>query len=252
MSRILAEYDCFRYKAAVFGSRIQSAACFARRLRAFFGWGVFSIAGLPLFAGSLLLLNSGQVSKVEKEFLMGQKSAWVQGDFDAAERSFETVLQESPGGPFAAEAYWALAQIKEIQGQQGLVVAELYESAARLSTDPSIASQALMRAAENWEQASFFGKAVRAYSKAQKHPSQEHSALHALANLSLSQGEVDVAMERFQLLAESSVEQWANIGQMGVSVSYARMGELDAALAEADEFSMRRDRLFERLSALRP
>ena len=249
MSRILAEYDCFRYKAAVFGSRIQSAACFARRLRAFFGWGVFSIAGLPLFAGTLLLLNSGQVSKVEKGILMGQKSAWVQGDFDAAERSFETVLQESPGGPFAAEFTGHWPKSKRSRGnrvpwwQNSMSLPALGYRSEHCLASFDEGSRELGASFVLWKssQGVFKGTETSLLKNIQPFMllpiclflkvkwTWQWSGFNCLRNLLSSNGPTSV--------------KW------GCPVSYARMGELDAALAEADEFSMRRDRLFERLSA---
>ena len=232
-------------------SKIKFVAQTARYARSYFGWSVFAVFWLPMCLGALLGMRATMGSQSQQELRAGQEFAWVDGDFDSAEKSFKKVVLDYPGGPYASQAYFEWAQVKEIRGEQGESVAVLYASSARLSTDPQWAAEASMKAAKHWEQASAYDQAASYYSKAKEHPSQQDHALHALASLALAQGHVDVAMERFQILTESRNSKWSNMGQMGVSVSYARLGELNAALAEVDQDSDRRERLFERISALR-
>jgi len=149
-----------------------------------------------------------------------------------------------------------MAELLEQSGSAKAVVAQSYSSAARLSPQDPRAGSWLIRAGENWQKIGDQAAAAGSFSKCiAQYADYSDQARLALANLRLAQGEIDLALEHYQVVSDSDTDALASIARMGVSVSYERMGQLDAALAELDEdedpWTERRHRIAERRRAIR-
>lgn len=258
MSSFLARAAVLRYKAAVHNLSHANARANLRRVVQFFGWKILPGLVLPLVLVIALLGNSftGNNKTAQSLQTAADRALWVEGDVVKAEALYQSVLSDWPASALAGEAHAGLALLLEIDKQPSELIAEAFASAARLSPENADAGAWWIASGNHWQSAGEAAAAEQAYSNCiSRHADQADPARLALANLKLSQGEIDVALDHFQSVADSESVATATIGRMGISVAYERMGDLESALAQLDESeghgSERREGMVQRFEAIR-
>ena len=239
--------------AAVHRKPLSTARYNLRCMVSFLGWGSLFGLILPVLLCSVLALSALLPSSESEKLREAQHTAWVEGDWGQALLQYRALLEEHPGGKSAADAHEGVAQSLEALGLYGREVALAYESAERLAS-PSVGQGRLdMLAGAHWlderEEALAEASFLRVMESGSAHAPE---ARFSLGQLKLSNGEVDEALSLFQELSLLPDPEHADLGRFGVSISYERLGNLDAAIAELDDedgASDRLDRLFERRTA---
>jgi tetratricopeptide (TPR) repeat protein len=236
--------------------KLQDAQGQLRRIVRFFGWGILPGFALPVLVLAALSADHFAMGgdSAQERLAQAENAVWRDGNPSQAMALYESILSDWPGGPLAGEAHAGMAFLLEESNAADRDVAQAYSAAARLNPEHLEAGDWLIRAGEHWRRAGDDSAAQMAYSRSiARHAESSDKARLALANLQLSLGEIDLALEHYQEASKAKTPTLASIGRMGVSVCYERMGNLDAALAELDEdsWSGRRKRLFERRRAIR-
>jgi len=231
----------------VHNEKLESVRNGARQLGSVLNWRLAPIIGLPMLVSALLL---SPTSDSENKALQRADIALYSGDIELAELTYNEVIDQWPSSFEAGLAHAHLAEIAESDGDT-LRAIEHYLAAIRLSPDSDDTAtwmvntgQALVltgdtpHAREIWLEAS------------SRFP--ESPAMFSLANNLLASGDPSEAFEYFQTMA-SSVGPYSELGQLGLSICYERLGEMESAVAELDDdvWVERRERLISRATASR-
>ena len=232
-------------KGVVHNEKLESVRNGVRHLGAILSWRLSPIIGLPVVAIALLLSTPN-----DSETIAMQRAniALYSGDIDLAEATYATVIERWPSSVESGVAHARLAELAVVDGEANSAI-EHYLAAERLSPESDEASSWMIEAGQIISSTGDKERAREVWlSASARYP--ESSAILNLASDLLASGDPSEAFEYFQEMA-SSTGAYRELGHLGLSICYERMGELESAVAELDEelWVERRGRLISRATA---
>ena len=225
--------------------KLESVRNGVRHLGALLSWRLAPIIGLPVVVSVLLL---SPPSDSETVTLQRADIALYSGDIELAESTYADVIERWPSSYESGVAHARLAELAVLDGETNSAI-DHYLTAGRLSPESSEASSWLIEAGQIISSTGDKNRAREVWlSAGTRYP--ESSAILNLASDLLASGDPSEAFEYFQDMA-SSTGSYRELGHLGLSICYERMGELESAVAELDEelWVERRGRLISRVTA---
>jgi tetratricopeptide (TPR) repeat protein len=229
----------------VHNEKLESVRNGVRRLGAILSWRLAPILGLPVLVSALLLSPSGDS---EAMTLQRADIALYSGDIELAEVKYIEVIEHWPLSYESGMAHARLAEIAVLADEKTSAI-DHYLSAGRLSPESGEASSWMIEAGQILLSTGDRDGAREVWASAgAKYP--ESSAILNLASDLLASGDPTEAFEYFQTMAVST-GPYRELGHLGLSICYERMGELESAVAELDDeiWVERRGRLISRATA---